>query len=1128
MRWLLLVLRWFLRPKRNTKKGVIYNLKFYVRLPARYIFPLGLCSLFGLLLVSHSQGSAIYRGQDEHSLELERPIEREIAGGESHSYRILLTSSQFLQVEIGPREIEMQVSLLAPDGKSLAEVAIPKRQWPELISMVAETAGEYRLRIRSVEKDAVRRRYAVKATGLRTATAQDRRYVAAEQSLRDGERLSQQETKEYFRQAIEKYKDALPVWREAGDKLREAHTLSLTGWAYFEIDKNGALNYFKQALPLWRELHNRRKEAETLSAVGLLLVMSLQPREAIEYLQQSLTLDRELGDRPSEAAMLAMLGGAYLLIEPQKALEYLTQARVIFKELKDTEAEAKVLGGIGVAYLAIGKKETAAEYFEQSRQLSQNLQKKRREIISTTTDQAYLEGIQLVVQGSAELLPQAIKKLEEALKGWRTLNEPAMVANTLNVIGFAHLELRDYQSSLAALQQALESWRAEGIVFGETAALMLMGKCHLSLGKFREALGSFQQGLRVSQAGGDFAGEAITRFCIARAEDSLGNLPEAFSQIKEAINLIEKYRIGIASPEWRASYFDLKQDYYEFGIDLLLRLHHLHPAEGYDALALQVSERARARSLLELLSEYKEAIRPGIDSALIERERALHQRLNEQALSVLRLAAKPGAAVRISADKKEAEALTIELEQVKAEIRRKNPRYANLTQPPTLSLLEIQSSVLDYETALLEYALGEERSHLWLVTRSSISCYELPKRAEIEATAISIYNHLTERTREKKGEDIQQMGARIDVADAKYRQESASLSQTLLGKVAGQLTTKRLVIVADGALQYMPFGALPLPAGMRASSNSITACKSAKRNGGPTPLLCRFEIVNLPSASTLVVLRNEMADRKPAPKALAVLADPVFEENDDRFNESADGAKQRSTDRSGRTVTAPPRKGEKAVSAFMSDLITARGFNFNRLPGTKTQAEYISAMIPASEVFRALGFEANREAAVSDRLSQYRIIHFATHALADSERPELSTIVLSLFDQQRHPQDGFLRAHEVYNLNLPADLVVLSGCETGWGKLVKGEGLISLTRAFMYAGAPRVVASLWEVSDEATAELMKRFYKKMLKEGLRPAAALRKAQVEMWRQPQWRAPYYWAGFVIQGEWRDGKDSSAAH
>ena len=168
---------------------------------------------------------------------------------------------------------------------------------------------------------------------------------------------------------------------------------------------------------------------------------------------------------------------------------------------------------------------------------------------------------------------------------------------------------------------------------------------------------------------------------------------------------------------------------------------------------------------------------------------------------------------------------------------------------------------------------------------------------------------------------------------------------------------------------------------------------------------------------------------------------------------------------------------------------------------------------------KALDFRANRATAMSDELGRYRIIHFATHGLLNSEHPELSGLVFSLIDEQGRPQNGFLRLHEIYNLRLPAELVVLSACQSGLGKQIKGEGLVGLTRGFMYAGAPRVVASLWQVNDYATAELMKRFYRGMLKDGLRPAAALRAAQIEMFNQKQWSSPYFWAAFVLQGEWK---------
>jgi CHAT domain-containing protein len=276
------------------------------------------------------------------------------------------------------------------------------------------------------------------------------------------------------------------------------------------------------------------------------------------------------------------------------------------------------------------------------------------------------------------------------------------------------------------------------------------------------------------------------------------------------------------------------------------------------------------------------------------------------------------------------------------------------------------------------------------------------------------------------------------------------------------------------------------------------------------------EIISLPSASTLAILRRELAGRKPAPKQLAVIADPVFTRNDERFKSKTIKIEDRTTPE---TYTSANTRIIEHLSESEGATVSLGRLAIPRLPFTRQEAERILAAAPAGANLKALDFRANRGTATETELGRYRYLHFATHGLLDSERPALSALVLSLVDESGAPQDGFLRAHEIYNLNLPAELVVLSACQTGLGKEIKGEGLVGLTRGFMYAGAARVVVSLWNVNDKATSELMAKFYRKMLKDRQRPAAALRAAQVEMLRSPQWQSPYFWAAFTLQGEWR---------
>jgi len=241
--------------------------------------------------------------------------------------------------------------------------------------------------------------------------------------------------------------------------------------------------------------------------------------------------------------------------------------------------------------------------------------------------------------------------------------------------------------------------------------------------------------------------------------------------------------------------------------------------------------------------------------------------------------------------------------------------------------------------------------------------------------------------------------------------------------------------------------------------------------------------------------------RKPD-RTLAVFADPVFQKQDTRVV-SAD------TPGTPSPLTAAIFRGDAA--AFAASL--------PRLPATKLEAEAILSMVPKDRSMAALGFAATKTAAMSSDLSHYRIVHFATHTTLFDEHPDLSSLVLSLVDQEGRPQNGFLRLRDMYSLNLSAELVVLSACETALGKEVRGEGLMSMVRGFMYSGTPRVLASLWKVNDAATAELMKEFYKQFLQAGLSPAAALRKAQSAQLQSKARSSPYYWAGFQLQGEWK---------
>jgi len=1119
--------------------------------------------------------------QESIPLELGKPIERELSGGISHFYKITMTSGQFLRIVVEQRGVDVVVALSTSDGKKIAEADDePVREREEIVSAISELAGAYQIEVRSSEKTAKSGRYQIKVEELRTATAEDKHRVAGDSLYREAGQLSYG-TLEEKRKSIEKCYEALEQYRRASDRKREAETLNSMGGVYRALgDTRKALEKYNEALPIRRAAGDRGGEADTLNNIGLIHWGLGDMQKALEKYNEALPIYRAVGDRVGEAGAFYNIGAAYRALgDMRKALEKYNEALPIFRAMGDRDGEAATLNGVALIHAGLGDMQKALETLNEALPIRRaagdrgeeatilnnmgdvyrvlgDMQKAlekfnealliRRAVGDRGGEAATLNNIGVAYQYLADM-GKALEKYNEALPIWRAVGNRNGESQTLNNIGMVHRSLGDMGKALEKLNEALLIKRAVsdrsgeaqtlsniGTVYwtmgdmgkaleklnealpirkavgdrnGEAQTLGNIGIVYLSLGDIGKALEKFNEALPVRRAVGDPIGVAATLLGIARVEQKRGDLNQARQTIEQAVGMIELLRANPNSQELRASYFASQQDIYQTYIDILMQLHKQTPGAAFDAVALAASERARARSLLELLTEAQADIRQGVDNSLLERERSLRHRLNARAAAQVRLLSRKHTPEQADAGAKEIASITTEYEEIRAQIRAGSPRYAALTQPQPLNLTEIQQQALDPDTLLLEYSLGDNASYLFVVSQTSITSYQLPKRAEIEAATLRVRDLLTAQ-QPRPGETAAERQSRIKEARANYWQQAAVLSRMLLGPAASQLGSKRLLIVADGALQYLPFGALPaLETGRRGDG-------AAGRNGKPrpvapsprrpvvlTPLIVNHEVVHSPSASALALLRRELARRQPAAKSVAILADPVFSADDVRV-----------------------KPGGKAVDSkeIPSDLTRAisdlRG-ELRRLLMTRDEAETILSATPRNDGFAALDFRASRATATSGELSGYRIVHFATHGLLNGEHPELSGLVLSLVDEQGRPQDGFLRMHEIFNLQLPAELVVLSACQTGLGKPIKGEGLVGLTRGFMYAGAARVVASLWEVNDVATAELMKRFYRRMLQDGMRPAAALRAAQIEMWKKTQWQSPFYWGGFILQGEWK---------
>ena len=763
--------------------------------------------------------------------------------------------------------------------------------------------------------------------------------------------------------------------------------------------------------------------------------------------------------------------------------------------------EAYILDGLGDLARQRGDLIKAAQYFQQSLTILEARDPGTRPHAIILTDMADVAELGVTSRTPQDFLHQALKIMHK-LSPDGSLEE----ADALEKLGDISQSGGDLTASEQHYLKALamrEKLAPTGLP--TAAALNRLGDLSMAGKDFARAEGFYRRALAIR--------EKLTPGSVSHAETLAGlanvkrrsnQLPAAAQYYAQALAALESQtaRLG-GSSDQRAGFRARHETYYRDYINLLVGQNEI-------VTAFEVLERSRARTLLEILTAGHVDLRRGADPALLQRGRSLQADIRAKSERRIGLLGGKPSNAEITAIETEISQLISDYGEVEAHILATSPAYAALTQPQPLKAEAVRKELRDSNTLLLEYSLSEERSHVFAVTADSIQAYVLPPRAAIETQARRVYGLLTERNRIVPGESAAQKEQRWSKAESDYASAAAELSRTLLGPVATRIEEKRLIIVADGALHYIPFAALPVPG----SSNA-------------QPLATSHEIVSLPAASVVAFLREQAAHRKPAPRTVAVLADPVFSSDDSRVTLPAKTGSQPGAPAPEKLQSSPAHEpGSVPLSAGLltrsaGDLGLERGgqLSLPRLSYTRMEADAIVAVTPPGLSLEAVDFQASRATAISPELANYRIVHFATHGLLNGQHPELSGLVFSLVDKTGNAQEGFLTLQDIYNLNLPADLVVLSACETALGKEVSGEGLMGLTRGFMHAGATRVVASLWNVSDVATARLMEEFYKAMEKGGLSPAAALRAAQVKMMKQPRWSSPYYWAAFQIQGEWK---------
>lgn len=844
-------------------------------------------------------------------------------------------------------------------------------------------------------------------------------------------------TQGHMKEAEATGKEAIALSQKLGDKQRIMQSMLFIGSAYYyESRMPEALEVLQGAVALAREIDNRKGLSRALNNTASVLRDLGRYEESLSYFNQVLDLCRELHDLPMQWTASRNIGAMYVEMgDPDKGEAPLQESLRIAHEIKNKVALEASLESLGELEAARQHYQAALNYYEQSR-------------ASNPENQLF-------------------------------------VAELLNNMAAACEKLGELQKSVDLLQQAIKIQESTG-TGANPVTLSDLGYSQESLGHLNEALASQQRALAlVRQSGGNPDYEWQIESRIAHVDRALGRDEEALAHYQSSISIIEHLRIGALNTEsGRASILAKSRATYAETADLLVALHR-------EADALEIAERGRARAFLDMLAVSRGRLPDELTPDQIKREEALLARIS----AIQRELWNEGIpAKEVRQHKVDLTSAEDDLEAFHLDVRRANPRYASIRYPEPISVSRIQNDLLDANTVLVEFLLGEKRSLAWVVSKDKLSVGVLPARKEIEEQVAACRKALTDKA------SALTLRTSLAEMDRRGKELYVSLFQPIENAIPAGRT---VIVVPDGVLGYLPFETL--------------VARTRREPSGETRsvyLIDKFAFVYGPSASALAAVKS-MSPQKPEwPKTLLAFGDPIAETHAlVAKNGSMSGATRSVTAESAATNDIPVPYA--AAPADLNDY-AERGFSLTRLPYTRDEVLSISKLYPAAQRQIYLGDQAKEETVKSEKLDQYRFVHFATHGFIDENVPGRSGILFSR-DPDSH-EDGVLQTSEIMRLKLNADLVTLSACSTGLGKLVNGEGILGLTRAFFYSGARNVTVSLWNVNDSATSALMRAFYEN-LNRGLPKSEALREAKLTLLhsRNTTWHHPYFWAAFVLVGE-----------
>ncbi len=1058
-----------------------------------------------------------------------QPIDGGLAPGETATLSIAASAGQYLRLRLDQQGIDLGLELHGPDGALLRAVDGPGGRWiEELLSLITEAAGSHRLEISARPGETSPGRYRITLEALRNATPDDAARLHGEQLFHRGRHLRRLPSREERLRAIDHFSQAASVFHDAGDLRGEAGALAemgnvhralgepetaavhlrralalhqgsghLAGQAEVENDLGHALRrlgqteeahgHYQRALELWRDLDDPKGQAMTLTGIGGLHRDQGELQPALDAYRRALTLRRAAGDLPGEAVTLSNLGVVYSdLGELAQTVDAFERAGAIARETGHRGREAVFLFNLAAAHATLGELQPALDGYLEVRSLARALGDQRLEqrvltnLADVYRDLGEPEQARDILLAALERVRASESRVEEAwllmTLGWveddlgrpddarrhfadalRLSRETGVKAAEMRSLwGLARCHRRDQRpaEALAILEQALALSRELGHVIAEADNLREAGEIRLAAGQPEPARDHLRLALERALELADPIREATIRGQLARAERALGHLAEARVQVEAALDGYAGVRTAVVDPELRASFRAGRFRDWELHVDLLMELDRRQPELGAREAALASVERSRARGLVELLAEAGVEVRPRVAPELEQRERQTARRLSGiQSRLIRELSRAERDPARLAILRQRLAAARDERRQLEREIRRRDPRYAEVRYPRPLELDGIRP-LLEEGTALLEYALGAERSFVFVVTRDRLSVHQLAPAATLAAAV--------ERFRAAASQPSRRLRERLSQASRQLHEQLIAPATSALAGI------ETLLIAPDRELYHLPFEALTAAGGDR--------------------LLAHYAVAYVPSASVLSSL-----DRPPsAPPARRFVG----------FAQPLDPGPR-------------PAAETLAVDATRGSAEPFQHWSWRPLPGPEAEVRSIARLFPPPAATVYVGAAAGGDRVKSaPQVARADLLLFAAHGLIDDREPAYSGLLLGA--DPASGDDGLLQVHEIFDLRIGAELVVLSACDTGLGKPLRGEGILGLSRAFFYAGAASLVVSLWPVADASSGELMEAFYRH-LQGGAGKAEALAAAKRELLAGGRYAHPFYWAPFILVGQ-----------